>query len=334
MKTQAQHNEQRLADAIPDGIVMLDQNYEIQWWNQHAELLLQLNSDYRHKSITDILSNQQWSQLLTSSEADKLDIQSPKNANQYLSLVLRKYQQQYLLIIRDVTHTVRLEAMRQDFIANVSHELRTPLTVLHGYLELLLDKKADEDAQAVQMLQEMAGQSQRMERLVEDLLLLSRLESAQLNKADQQMVAVAVLLEDIVNDAKSYSGEQQHEFILDLDASLMLQGNANELHSAFSNLIYNAVQYTPAKGTIQVYCGMKKGKVCVSVQDSGIGIENKHIPRITQRFYRVDKSRSYRGKGGTGLGLAIVKHVLLRHHGELTIESQLGKGSCFSLMFH
>ncbi len=233
----------------------------------------------------------------------------------------------------DIAREKRLESMRQDFIANVSHELRTPLTVFRGYIELLKKHTQLPGDRIDDIVKHMDGQSQRMERLVEDLLLLSRLESIEPDKEQHQRVHVASLLRDICHDAQSLSGKQQHEFIVNLDEDLWLQGCLEELRSAFSNIIYNAVHYTPEKGTITISCFVDQQGSHIAVKDTGVGIAEKHIPRITQRFYRVDKSRASRGIASTGLGLAIVKHVLLRHDGQLIIESDVEKGSSFECFF-
>jgi two-component system phosphate regulon sensor histidine kinase PhoR len=221
----------------------------------------------------------------------------------------------------------------QDFVANVSHALRTPLAVFHGYLEILLDQPKIPQKKLKEILQQMIEQSNRMSFLVRDLLLLSRLESVLPDINQYKPVLVSHLLQSICEDAQALSGKQKHEIILDLDENLTLLGKEEELHSAFSNLIFNAVNYTPAKGKIFVRWGLEKNMPTMMVKDTGIGIAKKHLPRITQRFYRVDQSRLHRGEHGTGLGLAIVKHVLLRHHGKLLIESKINKGSIFRCVF-
>lgn len=223
-------------------------------------------------------------------------------------------------------------SMDQDLVANVSHELRTPLTVFLGYLELLQSEHEFTREQSQEIFSQMRGQAQRMERLVNDLLLLSRLENDIPDREAYSEVFVSKILEEIIVDAKRLSADQEHEIILEADAHLTLMGDEEELRSAFSNLIYNAVRYTPAKGKIEVRWFQEENTKRFDVQDTGIGIAEKYIPQITRRFYRVDKARS-RGKGGTGLGLAIVKHVLLRHKGKLLIKSRLNVGSIFSCIF-
>ena len=222
--------------------------------------------------------------------------------------------------------------MRQDFLANVSHELRTPLTVVHGYLESLLDQDLDATKPWRKIFTHMYQQSRRMENLVNDLLLLSRLEAEIPEDHKYQKVFVAPMLHGICHEAEALSGERKHQFHLDIDNNLMVYGFEDELRSAFSNIIFNAVKYTPAEGHISVSWQLVDGKACLVTTDTGIGIENKHIPRLTERFYRVDRARS-RSSGGTGLGLAIVKHVLIRHRAQLRIKSEYGKGSTFTCVF-
>lgn len=223
----------------------------------------------------------------------------------------------------------RLNKMRQDFVANVSHELRTPLTVIHGYMDTLLSLYA-EDPKLNPIFKQILTQTQRMEMIIADLLLLARIENEN-PIASHIAVDVADLLRAIVHDAKNLS-KGQHDFTLDIDPHLALFGETHELRSAFSNIIFNAVHYTKSPGRIKISWQKVNGQAIFAVQDTGIGIPEKDIPRITERFYRVDKGRS-RQSGGTGLGLAIVKHVLLRHQAELQIQSVLHQGSTFTVIF-
>jgi two-component system phosphate regulon sensor histidine kinase PhoR len=226
-----------------------------------------------------------------------------------------------------------IEKMRKDFVANVSHELRTPLTVIHGYLELLIDQCPPENPEWKEIFSKMYQHSSRMKRIIEDLLLLSNLEvDYQIAEEEKQQVLLKPLLELICHDAEILS-DGEHHIASNLEENLFILGQEKELHSAFSNLIFNAVKYTPAGGKIYVNCYRDKDEIHVDVTDTGIGISEKHIPRLTERFYRVDKGRS-RASGGTGLGLAIVKHVLIRHNGSLVITSEPNKGSTFSCVFN
>lgn len=231
-----------------------------------------------------------------------------------------------------VSHIQHLERMRQDFVANVSHELRTPLTVIHGYLETLLDQTDDNTTQKKIFLQ-MYQQTLRMEHLTEDLLLLSRLENNETDTLENAApVPIAELLNQICQEATIISGESKHNISLEADKSLLLKGSHEELRGLFSNLIFNAVKYTPASGNIHVSWYKENNEAHFSVKDNGIGIAAEHIPKLTERFYRVDRARS-RASGGTGLGLAIAKHILIHHRGTLKINSTLGKGSEFICLF-
>ena len=231
---------------------------------------------------------------------------------------------------RDITRLYNLNQTRRDFVSNVSHELRTPLTVINGFLETLVhsDKKLTEHSRALQLMHQ---QTERMEVIIADLLTLSRLEMEQ-EEQPKETAAIPLMLNSIMGEARALSGERRHVLHLECQNSLWMQGSESELRSAFSNLIFNAVRHTPPRSEITVRWEKSADDLCFSVQDSGEGIAAIHIPRLTERFYRVDKGRS-RKSGGTGLGLAIVKHVLSRHGGELRIESQVGKGSTFSCYF-
>lgn len=221
-----------------------------------------------------------------------------------------------------------VERMRRDFVANVSHELRTPLTVIQGYMEVLIERS--NGGQYNDIYQEIAAQSTRMENLVSNLLLLSKLESTVLHV--RHIVNVSSMIEAICSDVKTVFSSFSHQYNVYLDPNLMLQGEERLLKSIFNNLLSNACKYTPNNGLIQVAWFQSGDTAIFEVRDTGIGIENTHIPRLTERFYRVDKARS-RNSGGTGLGLAIVKHALMRHEGVLEITSQPDKGSCFRAIF-
>jgi two-component system phosphate regulon sensor histidine kinase PhoR len=230
-----------------------------------------------------------------------------------------------------VQHIQHLERMRQDFVANVSHELRTPLTVIHGYLETLLDQTKPEDP-LKKIFSQMQQQTLRMENLIENLLLLSQLETHEPELKMEKLVDVSNLLETIQQDAIALSGEANHSIKVEADADLRLRAYPEELRSLFSNIIFNAVKYTPARGEILIEWHLKNNQAYFSVKDTGIGIAAEHIPRLTERFYRIDPARS-RKSGGTGLGLAIAKHILMRHEAELKISSEPGKGSTFVCIF-
>ncbi len=225
-----------------------------------------------------------------------------------------------------------LEQVRSDFVANVSHELRTPLTVIRGYLEVLTQQQTVEPEILNKIHEQMYQQTLRMTDIIEDLLLLAHLEAEDLTLEEKKKVDVKKILQALCQDAMHIGADKHHVIELKANEDLTIQGSENELRSLFSNLIVNAVKYTPAGGSILIEWYKQNDNAHFVVTDTGIGIAKEHIPRITERFYRVDKARS-RERGGTGLGLAIVKHVLLRHDASLEIESEVGKGSRFCCVF-
>ena len=319
------------AMALPDAVVVVERNSQrVLWFNSAATSLLGLAYP---RDINAALGQRLQSMALApwlsaGRNAEPLmDAASPLDPDLRLSLRLIPYSEElWLLVARDVSKLMRLEQVRRDFVANVSHELRTPLTVIHGYLDML--DPADQPEWAP-MLSEMQRQSQRMTQLVEDLLTLSRLE-AQDRLADES-VSMASMLATLKREAEALS-QGRHHVVLQDEASVDLWGSTKELHSAFSNLVSNAVRYTPADGTITIRFAREGDGAVLSVRDSGFGIPAAHLPRITERFYRVSTSRS-RESGGTGLGLAIVKHVLSLHQARLEIASDVGRGSTFSCHF-
>lgn len=325
---------QRVTSAMPDGIVILDESDRIEWCNAVAEHHLGINLSLdAGQQITYLVRQIPFVEYLAARQySNPLILKQMRQQGIIVSLQLVPYgYNQKLLISRDITRFEKIETMRRDFIANVSHELRTPLTVIGGFLETLSANEnihADFSKRALALMSE---QTTRMQRLIEDLLILSRLENEQ-NKMSEKTVNVVNLLHNILQDAESLSAGR-HRIKLDIATQDQLLGNEEELRSAFSNLISNAIRYTPDKGEISINWEKPEGQEGVfSVQDSGIGIEAEHIPRLTERFYRIDSSRS-RETGGTGLGLAIVKHVLSRHEARLEITSQVGKGSRFTIRF-
>jgi two-component system phosphate regulon sensor histidine kinase PhoR len=236
---------------------------------------------------------------------------------------------QRLVVARDITKVYHLNMIRRDFVANASHELRTPLTVIAGFLENLVDSQETPERHR-RPLQLMSNQTERMRSIVEDLLTLSRLEMDDLS-TEAVPVDVPEELALILHEARALS-DGRHHFSVDIDPGLLILGNPMELRSAFSNLIYNAVNHTPAGTQIQVVWKADRRAVLFAVQDDGAGVAPEHIPRLTERFYRVDKARS-RASGGTGLGLAIVKHVLNRHDARLIVVSEAGEGAVFTCRF-
>ena len=319
--------------ALQDGVVMLDRQGNLEWWNRAAGSLLGLKRKQDGgQPITNLVRHPSFKEYFAQdSYPEPLELPSPVNDHIRLQLQLTLYGNgEHLMLVRDVTRVHQLEQMRKDFVANVSHELRTPLTVLTGYLETLLDNVEGVNPRWRRALQQMEQQGARMQNLLNDLLLLARLEATDY-PGDNRPVAVDLLLTSIRADGQALSGGR-HQISLEADATVKLKGSEAELRSAFSNLLFNAVKYSPDGGEIRIRWWADEAGAYLSVQDSGLGIEAKHIPRLTERFYRVDASRSA-NTGGTGLGLAIVKHVLIRHHGQLQIASTPGKGSTFTCHF-
>jgi len=324
-------------NAMPDGAVILHDTGEMQWWNGAARDLIGLNwpSDegqrivnlFRHPAFAAFLGRD------AISSEDAITVPSPLDENRMLEIRVIPYgQNQRLLLARDVSRLFRLERMRQDFVANISHELRSPITVIHGLAEALSDGPAGAMPALQRPLQLIEQQTQRMQRLVEDLLLLSRLETEQ-RPVQHRSVDIPRLLRLLTDEARTLSGKSAHEISLEADPTLWLKGEESELRSVFSNLVFNAVRYTPEGGRVAIrWQGVRGGRALFAVEDTGIGIPAHHLPRLTERFYRVDAGRSS-SSGGTGLGLAIVKHILGRYGSELRISSELGAGSTFACEF-
>jgi two-component system phosphate regulon sensor histidine kinase PhoR len=323
----------RMTSAMPDGAVLLGPNREILWFNRTAGRWLGLRRkvDYgiridnlvRHPDFVEYLDKR--------GTMAPPRVHLPKHGDRWLlfRLVTTSDAGQQLLLLRDVTNEARLESMRKDFVANASHELRSPLTVIGGYLDALADEPALDPAWQ-QPVQEMRRQSDRMRNIVQDLLELSRLE-AQGGDAELAPVDVGGMLALIRKDALARP-ERPATIELQLDSDDRLLGSESELHSIFSNLVSNAVKYTPASGRVDIRWWTDETGGHVAVRDTGIGIPSEHLPRLTERFYRVDAGRS-RKMGGSGLGLAIVKHALQRHGGRLDVQSVEGQGSIFSCHF-
>ena len=325
---------QESAESMSEGVVMLDSRGCLDWWNSAAERLIGLDSRHdRGHHLTNYLRDPAFIRYFRKMDySEPITIGAPTNEARTLSCQMTRFgDDERLLIIRDVTRLQRLEQTRRDFVANVSHELRTPLTVLTGYVETWQDNDGALPASYKRGLSRMQEQTVRMQHLVEDLLTLSRLETSERHH-NERSIDMAALCEQIAEDGQELSGGS-HEITCRLEETRRLFGDVEELRSALTNLIYNAVRYTPPGCHITlVYRRWDKNGAAVEVIDDGDGISPEHLPRLTERFYRVDKSRSV-ASGGTGLGLAIVKHVLLRHDARLDIESQPGKGACFRCIF-
>lgn len=315
--------------ALPDGIVLVRKDWEIQWLNRIAErdLLLDSQGDVG-KKLPELLSNRELAGYLTS-ENWKRKLLVQEADGRFIEVRVTSAGKKYTIVItRDVTESKRIDDFRRDFVANVSHELRTPLTVIKGFLELSSEnpKLTDEDRLHWKMMIE---QTERMGSLVDDLLTLSSLER-DTAPAEKDPIDVIQMLEDSAAEGRIVSGGAHEIRIVRVSAAAIL-GNLKEMRSAVTNLVTNAVRYTPKNGKIELSWEEVDGSGVLTVKDNGIGIASEDIPRVTERFYRVDKSRS-RETGGTGLGLAIVKHVLFRHQAKLEIESELGKGSAFRIV--
>jgi len=324
---------QLAAAAMPDGMVILDQTDRIEWCNPRAEQHFGLDRERdTGQQITYLLRHPQFAEKLRSQNySEPLTLRQLRGSDLILSVQIVPYgDRQKLVISRDITDLERVETMRRDFIANVSHELRTPLTVVGGFLETISDMKAADNDLLRRSLPLMMHQARRMQRLVEDLLTLSRLESAGSPLRDEH-VNIPDLVRALYHDALALSAGRHH-VVLNVECEDWLTGSEDELRSAFSNLVSNAIRYTPEGGEVTISWQRRGDQPVFTVRDNGIGIPAQHIPRLTERFYRVDRSRS-RETGGTGLGLAIVKHVLNRHQGRLEVVSEPGRGSAFGVLF-
>lgn len=322
------------AEALPDGAVALGPERRILWYNSAAARMLGLRRRDLNRPISNLVRHPEFTAFLRAARFDgAVEVPSPINESVQLSIRLVNYDEgQDLLLSADITRLRNLERTRRDFISNMSHELRTPLTVLTGYAESMLDSGEFLDSPWKRPLEHINQQAARMFSVVEDLLTLSRLESGGRRQPDEP-VPVHGILAAIREDALSLSGSRGHEITLSTDAPEWLLGQERELRSAFSNLVFNAVRYTPDAGRIAIRWYRDQDRsLCLSVTDDGEGIPAQHLSRLTERFYRVDVARS-REAGGTGLGLAIVKHVLLRHDARLEIQSQIGRGSVFTCRF-
>ena len=317
--------------ALNDGVVLLNDRMHIVFCNATAEALLglQARTDIG-QSVANLVRQPEFVAFLLAGDfARPLTIRSERNPGCVLSIHLIPYaENRTLMQIKDVTQTERLDRMRRDFVANVSHELRTPLTVLSGFLETLreIDLGPEEQQRYLALMSEQSG---RMLTIVQDLLTLSAIESAP--PPEDAVLDMAKIIDKLRRDAESLSGGRHHLVVEASDPNDLL-GSESELTSAFSNLVSNAIRYTPVGGRITIRWETNAHGGVFSVQDTGIGVDAQHIPRLTERFYRVDRGRS-REAGGTGLGLAIVKHALNRHQAQLEITSTPGVGSCFSARF-
>jgi two-component system, OmpR family, phosphate regulon sensor histidine kinase PhoR len=317
------------ASQLPDALVLLDRQQQIRWFNHAAETLLGLRRpDDRGTPLQQRLAGSELSRWLHDGSCEPLnDVAAPGQSDSQINVSMLPFgDHEQLLLARDISPLNRLEQIRRDFVANVSHELRTPLTVIHGYLELL---DPDDVPELAPVLGEMRAQSKRMGQIVEDLLTLSRLETQ--HQIVDERVPMAPLLATVRKEAEALS-QGRHRIVLESTAEADLLGSPKDLHSALSNLVSNAVRYTPTGGSITIRWERVPDGAVYSVSDTGLGIPATHLARLTERFYRVSSSRS-RDSGGTGLGLSIVKHVLNLHQAQLQITSTPGLGSTFACHF-
>ncbi len=334
----AQQEQTRLAqllsaiEASPNGVLLLDEGEQIVWCNSVAadHFGLDPQRDLRQR-VTNLVRSPAFVGYLQGDRFDEPVTYPDPRGHGTLSVLVRPYGDGLKLVLsQDITERERSDAMRRDFVANVSHEIRTPLTVLAGFVETLTDLPLTE-VERKRVLELMRQQTARMQTLVGDLLTLAQLEGSPRPPADR-WVPLAKLFTQVASDARALS-HRRHRIDAEAEVAVQIAGAEGELLSAIANVANNAVRYTPDGGQIDIrWVPRADGGGAVEVRDSGIGVEAEHIPRLTERFYRVDGSRS-RETGGTGLGLSIVKHVLQRHGGELEVESEPGQGSCFRLTF-
>lgn len=327
-----------ITSALADGVLTLSPDRVLEWWNPASKKLLGLKKSDRGQSIINLVRDPRFVAFIQSdSLSTPLELTSPEDPTKTLLFSAAEFGEgDIILVVQDITRLRNLEQMRQDFVANISHELRTPLTVLSGYTETLIDSADDMPKGWKKALDQMQQQTDRMSALANDLVMLSQLESTR-TPPPSTPVDTASLLQQIAEDAKVIAQENndtESNDIITIDCSddIMINGDTKELYSAFSNLVFNAIKHNPPGTEIQIKSYTDKKANVIEVSDNGNGIDPKHIPRLTERFYRVDHSRATT-TGGTGLGLAIVKHVLMRHGGSLKIFSTLSKGSTFICHF-
>ncbi|MFQ3249171.1 MAG: two-component system phosphate regulon sensor histidine kinase PhoR [Glaciecola sp.] len=320
-------------EALPDAVIVVDKKAKIVWCNRHARIELSLKwPEDLGRRIDNLIRHPKFIEFFNSGDYQQpIQTPAPSNPNKTFEFRIMPYgDQQLLIVVRDVSRIAQLEAMRKDFVANVSHELRTPLTVINGYLEVLTDNNSDKTPIENKAMTEMGAQTQRMQSLIEDLLLLSKIE-ASAQRIFENTIDMKAMLNLIECEAKALNKEKNHKLTFKVDDDLKIFGVESEIRSACSNLIFNAIHYTPVGGEISILWEKRDEGAYFCVTDNGDGIEQKHLRRLTERFYRLDKARS-RKKGGSGLGLSIVKHVLNHHNSNLLISSEVGVGSSFAFL--
>ena len=324
---------QQAATAMTDGFVILDRRGGIEWFNPVAERHFSLDPKIDlGTDITYFVRQPEFARYVASQNySEPLIMRDARSQDLVLAVQLIPYgNEQKLIISRDITQWEKAESARRDFVANVSHEMRTPITVLSGFLETLTDMQTVEPKTLARSMSLMQSETKRMRYLVEDLLMLAQLENGP-PLVDSDSVDVVALMDELVREARLLSSGK-HGIKIQIFADVRLHCSLHEIRSAFGNLVSNAVRYTPAGGSVTLSWAVEENLPVFAVTDTGPGIAAAHIPRLTERFYRVDRSRS-RANGGTGLGLAIVKHILNRHQARLEIGSEVGKGSRFAAVF-
>lgn len=317
--------------ALPDTVIVTDNLGNIEWCNRSASRSLGLsNNKHAGQRLTNFFRHPSFVEYLMAGNFDKdLEVPSPRDHNILLQVRVINYGAgRRMIVVRDITRLHRLEVMRSDFVANVSHELRTPLTVLQGYLETMREDCADDQRVPFEQMQ---NQASRMHNIVNDLMKLTALESGAAPE-NIELIDMRALTHQVRSDTLFLASNKKQKLRVEIDSDAQIWGSWDELYSALTNLVTNAIKYSPENGIIRVVWSVENNVPKLSVIDNGDGIAARHIPRLTERFYRIDVGRS-RASGGTGLGLAIVKHILVRHNARLEVESELGKGSRFSCVF-
>jgi len=322
-----------LMEGVRDAAILVDAVGHIQWFNRQARQMFKLKpSEDTGIPLLHLIREPSFVAYLNKDKfVEPITLKHPPQTEKWIEASVTKYKNgDRIILIRDVTRLRRLENMRRDFIANLSHELRTPLTVLRGYLETLqLNPKTDEKLKRI--YDQMEGQSIRMANLLKDLTTLSRLENIEQSRQPMP-IEICALIDRIVKDAQGLAEYNHHKITTEFEQPFLVNAVDSELYSAFSNLVFNAVRHTPGETQIKISCARSKSGLRVVIEDDGPGIDERHLPHLTERFYRVDSSRNS-DTGGTGLGLAIVKHALASQGGRLNIKSTLGVGSKFSCLF-
>ena len=331
MKNQTIDTIRVLSNSLSDAVIITDKKFRIDWFNKVAKKFLGLNKKFKRKKINTLWKISNLENIYKSQKQVYVEVLLEKTATKMQPISILPLNGYLVFIVKNVKNLQHIEMLRQDFVANVSHEMRTPLTVIKGYIEMMADDLIEYDTDNQESLSVIDNQFNRLEILLKDLLLLSRLQQHDIDQDLLIQIDITAIVKQLVDNYRLLHADR-YTFSLEVEKSLFILGKEKEIISCFDNLISNAVRYSPQGGAIIIAAYHQNGRVFFSVKDSGIGIDPLHIPRVTERFYRVDKSRSPQ-TGGTGLGLSIVKHILIRHKGFLYIESELGLGSLFRCDF-